>query len=126
MTKATATSEIETVVANLGKPQVGHILKLTQFLGRLLAEGGVASRAMIATGLNENREAAVFGAMITSLTEEQLVEFGQILLQADTPVITVESLDLVWLTEALAIWAETANLPGIIKNVQRVVAALKQ
>jgi hypothetical protein len=125
--KATATGpSIEEALARLGKPRIKYVLRLVQFLGRLLAEGGQAARAMQGVRLREaNADAAVFGAVLTSLNEEQLAELGQILLQSDEVVVRPDDVDLVWLTEALAVWAETCNLPQIVKNVQRVAAAVK-
>ena len=115
---------IREALEGLGKPRIKHVLRLVKFLGALLVEGGQTARALANVDLKKG-DAAVAGAMLLSLNEDQLAELGQILLQTDEVTVIPDDVDLAWLTEALAVWAETCNLPQIIKNVQRVVTAVK-
>ena len=114
--------DAEAIVAGMDKPRVKDVLRLTQFVAEKIDT--------LAVGLEDLDDPkktgfAVVLTLLDRLDEEQVLEVGKILLGDAGNDLTVEDLDLGWLSEALAIWAEKINLPRLVKNAKRVAAAVR-
>jgi len=112
----------EEVLASLGRPDAGSILKLARFLLRRVNEPGIAELFQEAKE-NPASGMAVLYRLLEAIDERDLYELGEILLLGQCEV-NPDNFDLVWVTEALAIWAENIGLEKILKNVQRTARAL--
>ena len=112
--------ELQTRAENLQKPRVGDILKLTRFLVKYLPTGiSTTSKDPTKVGME------ALSQVIGRAKEQDLVELGKILLMDDSLQLTEDDLDLLWMTEAFAVWAEKVDIKGIVKNAQRVAAAMR-
>lgn len=111
---------IDAVVANLGKPRVGDVLKLV----RWITSNADKFKMSVDPADPTKSGGALIQAIVNQVTDEELLEIGKILLGDAGQALTTNDLALDWMSEALAIWAEKVNLAKILKNIERVTAAL--
>ena len=110
----------EQIIVNMSKPKVSDVLKLVRWLMQK------ASVVKVTPGDNPAQTGfAMIEAIISSINEEELLELGKILLGDAGKDLAVDDLDLGWISEAVAVWMEKVDLPRILKNANRVAAALK-
>lgn len=120
----TKSSELQARAAQLPKPSVGQVLKLVKFLIKRL---DVLQDIKDIANLNDPTKSgfAVIEKLVNSISEADILELGKILLMDDSVDLKVEDVDLVFLTEALAVWTEKVDLATVLKNARRVAEALK-
>ena len=115
-------SELQARAAQLPKPSAKQVLRLVRFLASRLGSvkaAGLDLQDTTSTGFG------MIAGVLESIEEADLLELGKILLMDDSLDLKDEDLDLGWLSEAAAVWAEQVDLPRVVKNVQRVVAAFR-
>lgn len=109
--------DCEAAVQALGKPKLGQVLELVRWISskaeKFKMPDGVAG-------------IGIMQALITKVDDQELLEAGKILLGPAGAELTTEDLELGWLSEALAKWAEGVDLARVLKNIERVTKALGQ
>ncbi|MFC1999141.1 hypothetical protein ACFLXE_00095 [Chloroflexota bacterium] len=116
--------DAEAIVESMEKPRVKDVLRLTQFVAGKIDTFTVGLEGLDLKDPKKTGFAVVL-TLLDKLDEEQLLEFGKLLLGDDGNDLTVEDLDLGWLSEVLAVWAEKINLPRLVKNAKRVAVAMR-
>lgn len=112
--------DVEQLVAGLQKPKIGDVLRLTQWLVKRMSSIQIADAVDV-----KNTGVAVLGSVIGVVEDEDLLELGKILLGDAGKDLTVDDLELWWMSEALAIWFEKVDFPRVLKNAKRIAAAVK-
>jgi len=92
--------DVEAIVADIDKPRVKDVLRLTRFVA-----GKLETLTVELDDLKDSKSAgfALVKSLLNDLNEDDLVELGKILLGDNGSELTAEDLDIGWLSEALAI-----------------------
>ncbi len=120
----------EAILANVPKPRTENVLALLRFL---IEKGKTVDLAPVvqpdadpnAPDKPAKTGTSVILGIIGSLSDEDLLVVAKIMTGEAGKDLTVEDMELGWMTELLAIWMERVNIARIVKNASRVVAALK-
>lgn len=117
----------EAILANVPKPRTETVLALLRFL----IEKGKTVDLVVQPDANADPDkpaktgtSLILGIM-GSLSDEDLLVVAKIMTGEAGKDLTVEDMELGWMSELLAIWMEKVNIARIVKNASRVVAALR-
>ena len=120
----------EAILANVPKPRTENVLAILRFLIEKGKTVDLAPAVQPDANADPNAQPAKSGTsvilgIIGSLSDEDLLVVAKIMTGEAGKDLTVEDMELGWMTELLAIWMEKVNIARIVKNASRVVAALR-
>lgn len=114
--------DYDQIVQSLRKPNMSEILAFAQWFSK------VVSSVRNLTMPENEKEAGfmILGSLLGTVSQEDIVELGKILLQGKGESLKTEDIDIGWLSEAIAIWFEKADIGRVIKNARRAAVSFRE